>query len=151
MILQRYTGQDANDEPQYEPTGIHVQDDIRLLTVARFTAYNKHLLGYLHLGTEHGAVRNHFVRLDLFLRGQDAIRAKTEFDNLQLTINSLNRGERPDLLALAALVDRVGDTPCVDLSDEGLKRTVELLEQEGITESMVREALDEVAGKLLPA
>lgn len=151
MILQRYTGTDATGNELYEPSGIHVQDDIRLLTVARFTAYNKHLLGYLHLGNKESDVSGHLQRLGLFLGNRNLVAAGGEYDNLILTLQSLARGDRPDLLALAALVDQVGEVPCTDLSDEGLKHTVELLEQAGITESMVREALDTIAGKLQPA
>lgn len=151
MILERYTGTDAEGKELHEPTGIHVQDDIRLLTTTRFTAYNKHLLGHLNLGNEDSAVRGHLSRMEFFLSGRDAEKAAMEFENLTLTINSLARGDRPDLLALAALVDRVGDVECTDLSEDGLKQTVVLLEQQGITESMVREALKEVAGKFQPA
>ena len=151
MILERYTGTDAEGKELHEPTGIHAQDDIRLLTVARFTTYNKHLLGHLHLGNEDSAVRGHLSRLGFFLSGRDVEKAATEFENLTLTINSLARGDRPDLLALAALVDRVGDVECTDLSEDGLKQTVILLEQQGITESMVRGALEDVAGKFQPA
>lgn len=121
---------------------IDVYDDPHDLLVARFTAYNKHLLARLNLGVDVSDVFSHLRRLGIFIEGKDISAVGGEYNNLVLTINSIDEGARPDLLALACLTASVNGVPCPDYTPSGVEKTAALLEQAGLTQGDLVKGLD---------
>ena len=106
---------------------VMLYNSIDELPIVRFHRYNKCLLVDAGLGSDLNAVDGHIERAVRFINGDHRKEAATEMENIRQTIYLILQGMNPRHLAFAALVKEVDGKACDDISDEGLKRTLELL------------------------
>ena len=103
---------------------IRMYDDIETLPVVRFHKYNKMLLLDAGIGSDLSDFAAHVQRAKHFARKGDD-NALTELDNLLQNVMLIQQELSPRHLAFAVLVAEVDGVACGDLSDEGLRRTLE--------------------------
>lgn len=105
---------------------IEVYDDIENLPVTRFHKYNKMLLVDAGIGSDIADFDRHISRIAAFLAKNDNKQAITELENIRQNVYFIQSGVSPRNLAFAVLVKSIDGKPCDDLSDEGLKKIVEM-------------------------
>lgn len=107
---------------------IRMYDDIETLPVVRFHKYNKMLLLDAGIGSDLSDFAAHVQRAKHFARKGDD-NALTELDNLLQNVMLIQQELSPRHLAFAVLVAEVDGVACGDLSDEGLRRTLERVQE----------------------
>ena len=105
---------------------IEVYDDIENLPVTRFHKYNKMLLVDAGIGSDIADFDKHISRISAFLAKNDNKQAITELENIRQNVYFIQSGVSPRNLAFAVLVKSIDGKPCDDLSDEGLKKIVDM-------------------------
>ena len=105
---------------------IEVYDDIENLPVTRFHKYNKMLLVDAGIGSDIADFDKHISRIAAFLAKNDNKHAITELENIRQNVYFIQSGVSPRNLAFAVLVKSIDGKPCDDLSDEGLKKIVDM-------------------------
>ena len=105
---------------------IEVYDDIENLPVTRFHKYNKMLLVDAGIGSDIADFDRHISRIAAFLAKNDNKQAITELENIRQNVYFIQSGVSPRNLAFAVLVKSIDCKPCDDLSDEGLKKIVDM-------------------------
>lgn len=105
---------------------IEVYDDIENLPVTRFHKYNKMLLVDAGIGSDIADFDRHISRIAAFLAKNDNKQAITELENIRQNVYFIQSGVSPRNLAFAVLVKSIDGKPCDDLSDEGLKKIVDM-------------------------
>ena len=105
---------------------IEVYDDIENLPVTRFHKYNKMLLVDAGIGSDIADFDKHISRIAAFLAKNDNKQAITELENIRQNVYFIQSGVSPRNLAFAVLVKSIDGKPCDDLSDEGLKKIVDM-------------------------
>jgi len=106
---------------------VMLYNSIDELPIVRFHRYNKCLLIDAGLGSDLSAVDGHIERAVRYINGGHKQEAATEMENIRQTIYMIIHGMSPKHLAFAALVKEIDGKACDDISDEGLKRTLEML------------------------
>lgn len=107
---------------------IEVYDDIENLPVTRFHKYNKMLLVDAGIGSDIADFDKHISRIAAFLAKNDNKQAITELENIRQNVYFIQSGVSPRNLAFAVLVKSIDGKPCDDLSDEGLKKIVDMFD-----------------------
>ena len=105
---------------------IEFYDDIENLPVTRFHKYNKMLLVDAGIGSDIADFDKHISRIAAFLAKNDNKQAITELENIRQNVYFIQSGVSPRNLAFAVLVKSIDGKPCDDLSDEGLKKIVDM-------------------------
>lgn len=105
---------------------IEVYDDIENLPVTRFHKYNKMLLVDAGIGSDIADFDKHISRIAAFLAKNDNKQAIIELENIRQNVYFIQSGVSPRNLAFAVLVKSIDGKPCDDLSDEGLKKIVDM-------------------------
>jgi len=92
-------------------------------------------------------VNKHYQALFSYLSKERIQEAVTESHNLYKNVYAVLNGHCTKLTALCCLIRSVGDINCIDISDEGLEETAELLKQKNITWGEIDTQLEEVKKK----
>lgn len=106
---------------------VMLYNSIDELPIIRFHRYNKMLLIDAGLGGDLSSIDGHIERAVRFINGGHKQEAATEMENIRQTIYLILQDMNPKHLAFAALVKEIDGKPCEDISDDGLRRTLELL------------------------
>ena len=102
-------------------------DSIEDLPISRYHKYNKMLLIDSGLGSDLTDVDAHIEKTVAFIKIDDKDSAIKEMLNMRKAIYFVQMALSPKHLAFAALVKSVDGKECDDLSDDGLKKVVDLL------------------------
>lgn len=102
-------------------------DSIEDLPITRFHKYNKMLMIDAGLGSDLTDVDAHIEKVMAFLKEQKTDDAVNELFNMRKAIFMVQMNLSPKHLAFAALVTKVDGKPMDDLSDDGLHRVIEML------------------------
>ena len=125
---------------------VEMYDSIEDLPITRFHKYNKMLLLDAGLGSDLTDVDAHIEKTIAFFREGEQENAVNELMNMRKAIYLIQMNLSPKHLAFASLVTSVDGKPCNDLSDEGLRQTVELLND--VKRSEIAEELETSKKKL---
>ena len=106
---------------------VMLYNSIDELPIVRFHRYNKMLLVDAGLGSDLSAIDGHIERAVRFIQNDRHKEAATEMENIRQTIYTVLQGMNPKHLSFAALVKEIDGKACDDISDDGLKRTLEIL------------------------
>lgn len=107
---------------------LEVYDSIEELPMARYHKFSKMLLIDAGIGSDLQAIDRHVERAIAFMRTNKADMAEQELRNLRQTVFFSQQGISPKSLAYAALIESIDGEP-TDISDEGLERTKQVLDQ----------------------
>lgn len=105
---------------------VEIYDNIEDLPITRFHKYNKMLLIDAGVGSDLTDIDRHIERAIRF-SVKDPQKAATELHNLRLSIYFVQNEISPRNMAFAALVKSINKKEYNDLSDEGLRKIVEIL------------------------
>lgn len=106
---------------------VSVYDGIDELPMRRFHKYNMLLMVDAGIGGDLSALDSHLERVAAYVRNDRKEEAGKEIENLRQSVWMILRETSPKHLAFMALVDEVDGVKCEDMSDEGLRRTYEML------------------------
>lgn len=106
---------------------VEIYDSIEELPMARFHRYNKYLLVDAGVGSDIASFDSHLEKAIAYVRSSKADLAEAELDNLRQCVYMVQTQVSPRYLSFAALVKSIDGQPCDDISDDGLQRVVERL------------------------
>lgn len=106
---------------------VKVYDSIDDLPMLRFHKYNKMLLVDAGIGSDMQSFDAHIEKVVRYFRNGDAENAGKELENLRQNVYVVLSELSPRNLSFAALVAEVDGKACDDISDEGLERVRQLL------------------------
>lgn len=102
-------------------------DSINELPITRYHVYNRMLLVDSGVGSSISDFDSHLERIMAFLADKKSDEAIQELNNLRQNVYLVQSELTPKHMAFAAIITEVDDKPCDDISDEGLKATLQLL------------------------
>lgn len=106
---------------------VEMYDSIEDLPITRFHKYNKMLMIDAGLGSDLTDVDAHIEKVVAFLKEQKTEDAINELFNMRKAIFMVQMNLSPKHLAFAALVTKIDGKEMNDLSDDGLHRVVDAL------------------------
>jgi hypothetical protein len=121
---------------------IEVCTDIKELTIYRHNKFNSVLLQESGIGSTFDKIIERHRNLDLFLKHERIKEARTERRNLQSTLYNVFMGINYPQRAFACLIYKIDKSPRVDLSDDGITATVDMLNSIGMTQKFLEESLE---------
>jgi hypothetical protein len=125
---------------------VEMHDTIEELPVVRFHKYQKLLLIDAGVGADITAFDQRLEKARLFLAEGKPEQAQKELENLRQCVYLLQSELTPSHRAFAALVTKIDGEVCEDLSDDGLARVTQLLNDAPIGEMTAQ--LDAVKKKI---
>lgn len=121
-------------------------DDIEELIVKNFNIFNECALYDSNIGSLE-AFHSHFQKIDYYIaagKPEDALQARK---NLNECYVHIKEGNNFPALQWAASVHKIDDKPVTDYSIDGLKRLIEELSKQGLTQKKVRADVDALKKK----
>lgn len=118
------------------------------LSILRYTKLQKYLALEAGVGSDIKAISTRCDRIDAFIEENKLNDAKEEVNNLKLACLSVVNGVGYYTLAFACLVATVGGQVADDLTESGLLTTVEKLHKLSLTQSEIKEIVDDVKKKI---
>lgn len=109
-------------------------DGISELPVSRFHVYNKFLLVDAGIGSDVSDLDAHLEKAIMYLRESNTKDAVQELENLRQNVFFITQNISPKHLSFAALLIEVDGVKCDDISEDGLKRTLQLINDAPIEE-----------------
>lgn len=106
---------------------VKIYDSINELPIIRFHAYNKFLLVDAGIGSDVSDLDAHLEKAIMFLQQENTKYAVQELENLRQNVYLITQQISPKHLSFAALLADVDGVKCDDISEEGLRRTLELI------------------------
>lgn len=125
---------------------VEIYDSIDELPVTRYHRLNKMLLIDAGIGSDIADIDRHIEKAVIYIRNKQHEMAATELNNLRQNIYNIQTGLSPKNLAFAAIVKSIDGRECNDLTDDGLRATIELLSNEPQKE--ITTSLEEVKKKI---
>ena len=125
---------------------VEYYDAIDALPITRFHRYQKAMLIDAGIGADMAAFDQRIERTRRFLMTGKNDKAQIELENMRQCVFFIQQGLAPKHLAFAALVHKIDGKICDDISDDGLKKIVEIL-SEGTKEELT-DQLESVKKKI---
>jgi hypothetical protein len=130
---------------KYKGHTIELYDSIDEMPITRFHKYNKYLLIDGGVGSDLDDVINHIDRAAIYVKANPAM-ALNELQNLKQAVYLMSEEISPRCMAFAVLVARIDGEEQNDLTDVGLKRVLERLNE--AKKSWIDGILDSVKKKM---
>ena len=106
---------------------VEFYDSIDELPIVRYQKFNKMLLVDAGVGSDLADFDNHLERVLTFIANGKTDLAQTELSNMRQNIYFVQQNLSPKYMSFAALIKSIDGKACNDISDEGLRRTLERL------------------------
>lgn len=117
------------------------------MPIGRYNAFQKYLLIESGIGNTMEAVDGHYVRMVGFMQNDDKGSAIKEAENNRHCIVSILNGINYTSLAFACMAYSINEIPCEDITEEGLSRTVKMLQDVKITQQVIVSEVEELKKK----
>ena len=124
---------------------VELYDSIDELPIVRFQKYNKYLLIDSGVGSDMNDVLDHIDRAKLYISANPKM-AVVEMENMRQAIYLISEEISPKYMAFAVLVHKIDGKEMNDLSDVGLKKVLEILNE--VKKSWIDGILDLVKKKI---
>lgn len=125
---------------------VRLYDSIEDLPIVRFHHYNRYLIVDSGVGSDINDFDAHLERVVRYIRKGDNENAAKEMENMRQNIYMVLTGQNVRHLSFACLVASIDGKPCDDLSEEGIRKTLEQLG--GASLKDVTTSFDEVKKKI---
>lgn len=102
-------------------------DNIEEMPITRWHKYQKYAIIEGGIGGDLTTVDAHISRVSAFIRKGDKEKAYTELENLRQSIFFVQNEVNPQFLSCACLIAEIDGKPRNDLSEDGLKATIDIL------------------------
>lgn len=106
---------------------VTMYDDIAEMPVKRYHVYNRMMLVDAGVGSDITDFDRHIGRALAYDRKEQRENLLLELKNLRQSVYFVLNNINPKMMAFAALVTKIDDILCDDLTDDGLRRVTELL------------------------
>lgn len=106
---------------------VEMHDDISQLPVKRYHVFNRMLLVDAGIGSDISDFDRHLERIMAYTRKEQRENLLAEVKNLRQSVYFVLNGINPKLMAFACLVTKIDGTAYDDLTDEGLRKVVAVL------------------------
>lgn len=106
---------------------VTLYDDIAEMPVKRYHVYNRMMLVDAGVGSDITDFDRHIGRALAYDRKEQRENLLLELKNLRQSVYFVLNNINPKMMAFAALVTKIDDILCDDLTDEGLKKVTDLL------------------------
>lgn len=113
---------------------VELHDDISQLPVKRYHVFNRMLLVDAGIGGDIADFDRHIERVMAYNRKEQKEQLLVELQNLRQSVYLILNNINPKLMAFAVLVTKLDGSACDDLTDDGLRRVVERLNDEKLTD-----------------
>ena len=113
---------------------VEMHDDISQLPVKRYHVFNRMLLVDAGIGSDISDFDRHLERIMAYTRKEQRENLLAEVKNLRQAVYFVLNGINPKLMAFACLVTKIDGSACDDLTDEGLRKVVAVLNDVPISE-----------------
>lgn len=107
---------------------IEIFDSIDDLPIRRFQKYNKYMLIDSGVGSDLQDVLDHIDRAMKYIKASPNM-AITELNNMRQALYLVSEEMSPKYMAFAVLVNKIDGKPADDLTDAGLRRVLETLNE----------------------
>ena len=107
---------------------IEIYDSIDEMPINRFHKYSKYLLIDSGVGSDLQDILTHIERAMIYTKTNPAL-AITELENMRQALYLVSEEISPKYMAFAVLVNKIDGKPADDLSDVGLKRVLDTLQE----------------------
>lgn len=107
---------------------IEIFDSIDDLPIRRFQKYNKYMLIDSGVGSDLQDVLDHIDRTMKYIKASPNM-AITELNNMRQALYLVSEEMSPKYMAFAVLVNKIDGKPADDLTDAGLRRVLETLNE----------------------
>ena len=125
---------------------VEIYDSIEEMPMWRYHKFTQFMVLQSGIGSDMEAISDHLRRLKTLV-AQDKVKAMKEIDDLHLALHIVDKGINLKGYAFVTLVATVDGKECNDLSEEGIKRTYELLSEASY--KSVSDIVDAVKKKLI--
>lgn len=122
---------------------------IKELPIELSKKFHSYLLQDMGIGSTMDAVDDHLAKLFNYLKNKKENEAIEEAKNLRYNLFAMLSGINFKSLSLACLVHSYDNVRQTDHSDEGLTKLIETLSDDGLTDEIVSDHLDEIKKKLM--
>lgn len=106
---------------------VRIYNSIDELPIIRFHRYNRMLLVDAGIGSDIADFDQHLEKVVRYIRKGDNENAAKEMENMRQNVYMVLEGQNVRHLSFACLVESIDGQPTDDLSEEGLKKVLELL------------------------
>ena len=113
---------------------VEMHDDISQLPVKRYHVFNRMLLVDAGIGSDVSDFDRHIERVMAYSRKEQRENLLAELKNLRQSVYFVLNGINPKLMSFACLVTKIDGSACDDLTDEGLRKVVAVLNDVPISE-----------------
>ena len=107
---------------------VEVYDSIETLPMVRFHKFQKCALIDSGVGGDIAAFDQRIEKARRYLMAGKSDKAQTELENLRQCVFLVQSELNPKHLAFAVMVSKIDGKECSDLTDDGLRRTLALLD-----------------------
>lgn len=121
-------------------------DDIEQLPAVRHQKYNKMILIDAGLGPDIEMFDSHFDKAIAYMNNNNTDLAVKQLDNIRHAVYMVQNEMSPKYMAFAALIKSIDGVDADDLSDDGLKKTFDIIKDTPISD--VNNVLDSVKKKI---
>lgn len=106
---------------------VELYDSIDELPIVRYNKYNKLMLIETGVGSDLNDINSHVNKIKGFMNKSDNKSAFIELDNLRQNLYFISQSMSPKYLAFAVLVKSIDGVIQFDLSEESLKKIIDVL------------------------
>ena len=124
---------------------VEIYDSIDELPIRRFQKYNKYMLVDSGVGSDLQDILDHIGRAIIYIKANPNM-AVAELENLRQAFYLVTEEMSPKYMAFAVLVNKIDGEPADDLSDVGLKRVLDTLND--VKKTWIDRVLDSVKKKM---
>lgn len=125
---------------------VEIYDSVDEMPMERFHVMNKYLIIESGIGSSFQDFHSHLSLIKAFVEVNDKESAYTELENLSLSLNFGLNGENFSGMAFCATIKTINGKEIHDISDEGLKRTLQMIN--GEKKGFIKTLIDEVKKKI---
>lgn len=124
---------------------IEIYDSVDEMPIRRFQKYNKYLLIDSGVGSDLQDILDHIGRTIIYVKKKPEM-AIIELENIRQALYLVTEEISPRYMAFAVLVNRIDGEPADDLSDVGLKRVLDKLND--VKKTWIDRIIDSVKKKI---
>ena len=126
---------------------IEFYDSIEEMPHRNYMKFNKEMMRQNEVGNDNNDVLKRIERAMSFINAGSSDKAFRELSNARMTYTYAGAEIQPKGLALASMVKTIDGQPQTDLTSDGLRRVLTVLQDNGITKQEVDEISEDIKKK----
>lgn len=127
---------------------VEFYDSIEEMPHRRYMKFNKEMMRQNEVGNDITDISKRIERAMSYINSGSSDKAFKELSNARLTFNYSDAQLQPKGLALASMVKSINGIEQTDLTSDGLRRVLSILQDLGITKGEIDDATESIKKKL---